>query len=207
MKFFKSRILFIGIALFICSCSTQRQAEIKSHKVSSYIQHLSSIINDTAFYEFAQYSIVDKSIFPILDSVILLSEKCSYFDSNVKYLNSFRFGVTSKNENHSYSIDAHLSPAQAIGLILVESGAVDEIRNIGMLYYRNYLFVIPSATFGMHDELIYFPFIKKTGKKLKIRAPEFFDGKVYSSYITFMKKDDGFKIVENEICGPQILIQ
>jgi hypothetical protein len=189
------------------SCSTQRKVAKNSVYNESYIKYLSSVINDTVFFEFTQYSIVDKSIYPILDSAILLSEHCQYFDTKVRYLNSFSFGFNYKNNKSFYSIDAHQSPAQAIGLILLETGTIKEIKNIGIFYYKNYLFVIPSAKFGEQNELKNFPFAKKTDTILKIRAPKFFDEKVYSSYITFTKLDGSYKIIENEICGEQILIQ
>lgn len=207
MKYVKLNTLFFVVVLFMSSCSTQRKFTKNNVNNESYSKYLSSVINDTIFFELTEYSIVDKSIYPILDSVILLSEKCKYFDSKVKYLNSFRFGIMYKNGKSLYSIDAHLSPAQAIGLILVEFGAIKEIKNIGIFYYKNYLFVVPSSNFGEENELKYFPFVKKTDNILKIRAPKFFDEKVYSSYVTFTKQDNSYKIVENEICGHQILIR
>lgn len=206
MKYNKLSALFFVVVLLMYSCGTHRK--VAKNKVSneSYSKYLSSVINDTIFFEFTEYSIVDKSIYPILDSVILLSEKCKYFDSKVKYLNSFRFGIMYKNGKSLYSVDAHLSPAQAIGLILLETGTIKEI-NGGIFYYKNYLFEVPSSNFGEENELKLFPFIKKTDKILKIRAPKFFDEKVHSSYVTFTKQDGSYKIMENEICGDEILIE
>ena len=119
----------------------------------------------------------------------------------------FRSGIISKNDKPLYSIDANLSPAQAIGLILVETGAIKQIKNIGIFYYKNYLFVIPSSNIGEQTELKYFPFVKKTDNILKIRAPKFFNEKVYSSYVTFTKQDGSYKIIDNEICGDEVLIR
>ena len=206
MKYNKLSALFFVVVLLMYSCGTHRK--VAKNKVSneSYSKYLSSVINDTIFFEFTEYSIVDKSIYLILDSVILLSEKCKYFDSKVKYLNSFRFGIMYKNGKSLYSVNAHLSPAQAIGLILLETGTIKEI-NGGIFYYKNYLFEVPSSNFGEENELKLFPFIKKTDKILKIRAPKFFDEKVHSSYVTFTKQDGSYKIMENEICGDEILIE
>lgn len=207
MKYIKLNILFFVIVVLMFSCSTQRKVAKNNVYKESYIKYLSSVINDTIFFEFTQFSIVDKSIYPILDSVIFLSEKCQYFDTQVKYLNSFRFGIMPKDDKSLFSIYAHLSPAQAIGLVLVETGAIKKIKNIGIFYYRNYLFVIPSTNLGEQNELKHFPFVKKTDSILKIRAPKFFDEKVYSSYVTFTKQDSSYKIIENEICGDEILIR
>jgi len=207
MKYNKLSALSFLVVILISSCSIQRKGAKNNVSNESYSKYLSSVINDTIFFEFAEYSIVDKSIYPILDSVILLSEKCKYFDSKVKYLNSFRFGIMYENGKSLYSVDAHLSPAQAIGLILVEFGAIKEIKNIGIFYYNNYLFVVPSSDIAEENELKFFPFIKKTDKILKIRAPKFFDEKVHSSYVTFTKQDGSYKIMENEICGDEILIE
>lgn len=206
MKYHKLSAIFFVVVILISSCSTKRKVAKNNVSNESYSKYLSSVINDTIFFEFAEYSIVDKSIYPILDSVILLSEKCKYFDSKVKYLNSFRFGIMYENGKSLYSVDAHLSPAQAIGLILLETGTIKEIKG-GIFYYKNYLFEVPSSNFGEENELKLFPFIKKTDKILKIRAPKFFDEKVHSSYVTFTKQGGSYKIMENEICGDEILIE
>lgn len=189
------------------SCSRQLKIVKNSAYYESYNKYLLSVINDTVLFEFAQFGVVDNSVYPILDSVILLSERCQYFDDKVKYLNSFRFGFMSSNDKQLYSIDAHLSPAQAIGLVLLETGAIQKINNIGAFYYRNYLFVIPTSNLGQQTEYKYFPFVKKTDSTLKIRAPKFFNEKVYSSYITFTKQGSSYKIKENKICGDEILIK
>ena len=159
MKYIKLNTLVFAIVVLMASCSTQSKVVKNIVYKESYNKYLSSVINDTTFFGFTQFSIVDKSIYPILDSVIFLSEKCQYFDTQVKYLNSFRFGIMSRNDKPLYSIDAHLSPAQAIGLILVETGAIKQIKNLGIFYYKNYLFVIPSSNIGEQTELKYFPFV------------------------------------------------
>ncbi|MCB0740101.1 MAG: hypothetical protein KDB92_03380 [Chitinophagaceae bacterium] len=198
--------LFLLVFVSIYSCNIQ--SRIAKNKVDneSYCKYLSSVINDTNYFKFTEYSIADKSIYPILDSVILLSEKCKYFDTKVKYLNSFRFGKIYENGKFFYSIDANLSPAQAIGLILLQTGTVKELKG-GIFYYKNYLFAIPYINFGEQNELKEFPFIEKTDNILRIRAPKFFDEKVYSSYVTFTKLEGSYKIVDNETCGNQILIR
>lgn len=205
MKNIKLNTLFFVVVPLLFSCSTQRKVAKNNIYSESYCKYLSSVINDTTFYELSEYSIVDKSIYPILDSVILLSEKCNYFDVRFKYLYSFRFGIMYKNGRPLFSIDAHLSPAQAIGLILLETGTIKEIKG-GVFYYRNYLFHIPSDSLAAQNEFKIFPFVKQTNNKLKIRVPKFIEEKVYSSYITFTKIDSSYKITENEICGHQIQI-
>jgi hypothetical protein len=207
MKYIKLNTLVFVFVVFMYSCSTQKKVAKQSAYKESYSKYLSSVINDTVFYEFTQYSIVDKSIYPILDSAILLSEQCTYFDSKVKYLNSFGFNIRYMNDKSFYSIDAHLSPYQAVGLVLVEAGIKKKVDILGIFFYKNYLFVIPTSSFGEQKEINNFPFVKKTDKILKIRAPKFYKEKTYSSYLNFAKTDSSYKIVENQICGERILIQ
>ncbi|HCF63587.1 MAG TPA: hypothetical protein DEU93_05005 [Chitinophagaceae bacterium] len=80
-------------------------------------------------------------------------------------------------------------------------------KHVAIFYYKHYLFVIPTSGHRGQKELEYFPFLKLSGKSLKIRAPEFLDEKNYASYITFGKQNGKFKIIENKLCGFQILIQ
>lgn len=171
-----------------------------------YFQYLSSIINDTTFFQFPELTIVDINIFPVLDSLIVLSEKCSYFDARVKNLYSFRFAALPENNKLLYIADAHLSPASAIGLSLVESGIKKKIENIGIFYYKYYLFVVPMGNYRGQKELEYFPFVKLSGNALKIRAPKFYNEKSYESYIRFRELNGGYDLIENKICGLQILI-
>lgn len=199
-------LLFAGVELMF-SCSTQSNIANKRISNESYIKYLSSVVNDTNFFEIPELKIVDSSIYPILDSLLLWSEKCKYFDNLVKDLYSFRFEVKPEKDKFLYSANAHLSPAQAIGLILVEAGIINKIENIGIFYYKHHLFVIPMANYRDQKELEYFPFVKQLDKKLKIRAPKFLEERVYDSYIDFIKLNDGYKIINKEICGYQILIR
>lgn len=199
-------LLFVVVEL-MSSCNTQRIIANKRINNESYFKYLSSLVNDTNFFEIPELTIVDSSIYPIIDSLILWSEKCKYFDTRVMNLYSFRFEVKPEKDKFLYFANAHLSPAHAIGLILVEAEIIKQIENIGIFYYKHHLFVIPMTNYRDQKELEYFPFVKQLGKKLKIRAPKFFDEKVYSSYINFIKINGGYKIIKNEICGYQILIQ
>jgi hypothetical protein len=206
MKYTKLVILLFVIAMSTPSCNTERNLTKNKINNESYIKYLSSVINDTIFFELPELKIVDSSIYPILDSVILWSEKCIYFDARIKNLYSFRFAARSENGKFLYFTDAHLSPAGALGITLIEAGIIKQL-NIGIFYYKHYSFIVPMANYREQKELEYFTFVKKSGNKLNIRAPKFIDEKVYASYITFDKQDDSYKIKENEICGGQILIQ
>lgn len=190
------------------SCSTSKNVANNQTKNEDYIRYLSSVINDTVFYEFPELTIIDDGIYPVLDSVILWSEKCKYFDNRIKYLHTFRFAALPKDNEFRYSIHAHMSPSSAIGLLLVKAGFITELEmNVGIFYYRNYLFVVPTEGYRGQKDLEYFSFFKPSGNKIKIRAPEFLDEKEYASYITFDKVGSNFKILENEVCGLEILIQ
>lgn len=205
MKHFKFNTLLFVVVVLIYSCNSQRKIANSRVNNKSYIEYLSSVINDTTFFEFPELKIVDSSIYPLLDSVIFWSEKCKYFDARIKSLYSFRFGIMYKNGKPSYSIDAHDSPAQAIGLILLRTGVLKQL-DLCVFYYKHYLFVASRVENYNVKELEYFPFLKQSGNKLKIRAPEFIEKKAYSSYITFDRINGNYKISEKEVCGGQIMI-
>lgn len=206
MKYSKLAILLFVVVVLMPSCDTEKRFAKSRVYNESYIKYLSSVINDTTFFELPELKIVDSSIYPVLDSVIFWSENCRYFDARVKSLYSFRFTEKPENDRHSYFINAHYSPAGALGLSLIEAGIIKQI-NVGIFYYRHFLFVVPMANYRDQKELEIFPFVKQAGNKLKIRAPKFFDEKVYASYVTFDKQNDKYKIKENKICGLEILIQ
>lgn len=199
--------IFFLVVVILFSCSINRNIAKNRDNKESYTQYLSSIINDTTFFQFPELTIVDNGIYPVLDSLIARTEKCNYFDARVKNLYSFRFAALPENDKLLYFTEAHLSPASAIGLSLVEAGIKKQIDNIGIFYYKHYLFVVPMGNYRGQKELEYFPFVKLSGNTLKIKAPKFFDEKNYESYISFSKQNSGYNIRENKICGLQILIQ
>ena len=198
--------MFVVVVLMF-SCTTERNVAKNRDYNESYIQYLSSVINDTPFFEIPKLKIVDSSIYPVLDSVILWSGNCGYFDSRIKNLYSFIFQARPENDKLLHFINAHLSPAYAIGLNLVKAGILKQIENIGIFYYRHFLFLVPLGNYRGQKELEYFPFVIQSGNKLKIRAPKFVNEKVYDSYITFSKLNAGYNIIKNKICGNQILIK
>jgi hypothetical protein len=208
MKFIISAIILFLIGLSTHTCSTSKRVANNQAKNENYIRYLSSVINDTVYYEFPELTIIDKRIYPILDSIILWSEKCKYFDTRVKYLNSFRFSALPRENELQYFIDAHESPYSALGLLLVRTGFLTDIeKKVAIFYYKHYMFVVPKGDYRGQKELEYFPFVKLTGNNLKIRAPKFLEEKSYASYINFGIKKGKFTIIENEVCGLEILIQ
>ena len=102
------------IFIFANSCSLENKARYKREYYKSYVEYLSSVVNDTNFYDVPTLQIVDSSIYSILDSVIQLSERCKYFDPRIKYLYAFRFAARTENEKLLYFIDAHKSYACSI---------------------------------------------------------------------------------------------
>ncbi len=203
MKYIKLNTLFFVVIVLMYSCTSQRRIAKSRVNNESYIKYLSSVINDTTFFEFPELKIVDSSIYPLLDSVIFWSEKCKYFDARIKSLYSFKLGIMTNTDNRLYSIFAHKSPAQAIGLGLLEAGVVKQL-DAGIFYYKHYLFVAPMGKNDKNDnekELEHFPFLKQSGNKLKIRAPYFINGDRYFSYINFSKLNGSYKVNENEICN------
>lgn len=199
-------LLFFGVALSF-NCGTEKKVAKSSTQHEAYTRYLSSVVNDTTFYELPELIVMDNGIFHVLDSIILWSEKCNYFDTKVRYLNSFLFEALPKENGILYSINSHISPSFAIGLNLVRAGFTKQIANVGVFYYKHYLFVVPTADYKEQKDLEYFPFFTRSGKNLKIKALEFFNEKVYASFITFNKSNDSFKIIKNEVCGLQILVQ
>jgi len=208
MKYMKMTIILFAITVSTFCCRSGGEIAKNKDSNETYINYLSSVINDTTFFEIPELKIVDSSIYPVLDSAILWSENCGYFDPKIKNLYSFLFEARlDSSSDFLYTINTHLSPSYAIGLNLVKAGIFKKIENIGIFYYRHFLFVIPMANYGDQKELEYFPFVMQGGNKLKIRAPKFQNEKKYSSYITFSKRNFKYKIIENEICGVEILIR
>ena len=202
-------IIFVIVAtctiLLTPSCVLKRKLLKERRECNSYIKYLSEVINDTSFYEVPELKIVDSSIYPILDSIMLLSEKCNYFDTRIKYLYSFRFAARQDSGKMLYFIDAHESTANALSI--EDSAGKKRVGNVGIFYYRHFLFVVPKGSYWEQKDLEYFPFLMQTGNKIKIRAPKFINEKNYASYITFIKVNDQYKIREIEICGGEILIR
>ena len=205
LKLYQILTPFVLFQIVFFSCSTSKKSEEKRID-SSYVTYLSSVVNDTVFFELPELVVNDSTIFPILDSAILLSKQCRYFDPNTSYLYSFRFSIV-PNDKSSFLLDAHLSPSSAIGLPLVKAGILKQVENVAVFFYKHFLFVVPIGNYRGQKDLEYFPFVMNSGNKLKIRAPELFNEKVYSSYLTFEKSGDFYKIKDNKICGLQILIQ
>jgi hypothetical protein len=205
MKLIIFVIVITCTILLVPSCVLKRKLLNERKEHNSYVKYLSEVINDTSFYEIPELKIVDTSICPILDSIILWSEKCNYFDSRIKYLYSFRFAARQDSGKMLYFIDAHKSTANA--LHLEDSAGKKRVGNVGIFYYRHFLFVVPKGSYWEQKDLEYFPFFMQTGNKMKIRAQKFIDEKNYASYISFIKVNDQYKIREREICGGVILIR
>lgn len=196
--------MICAIGLLVSSCNTQMKLTLKNNE--AFCNYLTTVVNDTVYYELPEYKIVENSIYPILDSAINSSERCRYFDSRVRFLNSFLIRKILKDGKEFFSVMTNLSPAQALGVFALGVNERKEFNDIGGFMYRNHFFVISSSILAEQNRVSGFPFAAKTGGVLKVRAPRFFDEKWYSSYISFDLQNAIYKIEENQTCGNQILI-
>jgi len=204
MKQIPFHILIVLAFFHINSCRVENGSLNTRKYYKSYVKYLSNVINDTSYYEFPTVEIIDSSIYPILDSVILWAEGCPYFDARIKYLYAFRFTAKSENKKLLYSINAHMSYESALGVSLNRTFRKNLIGEVGIFYYKYYLFVVPIELYGDRNGLEYFSFCSKTDYKAKLRAPYLYQNGSYMSYINFMKEGEKYKIVDKEICGGRI---
>lgn len=172
----------------------------KSSKL--FNRYLSGIMSDTNVYEIPALKIIDKNIYPILDSAIFYTEKCEYFDIRLPYL--YAFYIVQNKDKSNYVIYAHKSIQEATGVFSHIHLNIPITR--GVFYYKNYLFSIDIDAYPTKKTINY-PFCVKAGYNYKVVANELFDEKSYSSYLDFKKENDKYILIENNICGSEIIIR
>jgi len=169
-------------------------------------KHLLATINDPRSYELPTILISDDNLYPILDSAILSLEKCVYFDERVKYI--YAFSLSSKEDSEGmkiYSLFGLHSVEFVVGLDFNRSIGIDKPSDVGVFYYKNYLFAVPLV--DSKGKEINFPFCKKTDCQSRVKAYSLYKEKVYDSSFDFVLKYDKYKVVEDHICGAQILVK
>lgn len=206
MKFINSFFLFISI-ITLLSCKSGKKAIIEINKQKEFCQYLLQIAKDTNSFELPTLNITNDNILPILDSVISSAEKCKYFDNRIKYQHAFMIRYSKLNNGTAkYTIDAHKSIQDVIGLTANRIiRGLNSPTDVGVFYYKNYLF---SSVFTKNDSISAFkhPFLSKTGCTYRVQPTRLFSENYYSSYIDFTIETDHYKIIENAICGPIILL-
>lgn len=207
MKFINVFFVLICITPLI-SCKSSKYAIDETIMQKEFNQYLLEITKDTNAFDLPSLKITNNNVLPILDSVISSAEKCKYFDNRTKYQHAFliRYGKLS-NGHVKYTIDAHKSIQDVIGLTanrLIRG--LNSPTDVGVFYYKNYLF---STILNKSDSINAFkyPFLSKSGCTYRVQSTRLFTENYYSSYIDFIIETDHYKITENEICGPIILIE
>lgn len=207
MRFIYFLSAFI-ISLALASCRPSKNAFHNNLTRNDFTRYLEGIANDTNSFELPALEITNDGILPILDSVISYAENCKYFDNRIKYQHAFL--MTSRvlsNGLVEYRISAHQSIQDVIGITANKLiRGVNSPANVGVFYYKNYLF---SSVFskGQWDNSVMYPFLSKTSCTHRIHATKLFNENNYSSYINFVIDDHQYRIIENEICGHIILIE
>lgn len=170
-------------------------------------EYVISVMNDTSMYELNSLQIIDKNIYPILDSVIIATENCEYFDARMKRFYGFRISSVMKDNGQlRYSIYAHQSIEKAIGLHVNKVIDINKPTDIGVFYYKNYLFLVSTNNYLIEKE-IKFSFYKKSNCFYRIYAPNLYKEKIYSSYLDFKIEQKVYTVSDNKVCGEEILIR
>lgn len=207
MKFINTLFVFICIAT-LYSCKSSKNAIYETNLQKEFNQYLLEITKDTNSFDLPALKVTNNNILPLLDSVISSAEKCKYFDNRLKYQHAFLIRYNKlHNGLEKYTIDAHKSIQDVIGLTanrLIRG--LNAPTDVGVFYYKNYLF---SSILTKNDSINAFkyPFLSKTGCTYRVHSTRLFSENYYSSYIGFIIETDHFKMTENEVCGPIILIK
>jgi len=197
-------MVFVVSILLLDACSPGVKILSKKSDYRLFHEYLLKVVRDTNRYEVPALKIVDEDLYPILDSAINSTEQCEYFDKRIPYLHAFYISAIKKNGRLTYSIDTHRSIYSVLGLLLNWAEGKNEPMDVGVFYYKNYLFAVSVSPY-LKQIGIAFPFCVQTDCNYQIFAPELYKEKVYNSYVNFVKKNDKYVIVENKVCGGEIL--
>ena len=192
------RAMLIGLFLFgLSSCVLNR----------GFKKHLLETINDPRSYQLPTVQVIDSNFYSVLDSAISSLEKCKHFDDRVKYMYAFLLSNKKKDSAGQTILSVYglLSVEVAIGLDFNRSIGIDKPWDIGVFFYKNYLFAVPLV--GSKGEEISLRFYKKTDCFTTIRAYSLYHDKVHDSYFDFVLENGEYRVIENHVCGSQILIR
>lgn len=169
-------------------------------------EHLLKTISDSRYYELPTIQIIDSNIYTVLDSAIYSLENCKHFDRRVKYM--YAFMLSSKKESTGglvYSIFGSNSIEFVVGLNFNRSIGIDDTTGGGCFFYKNYLFYVPLD--DSKGNAINFPFCKETGCNTIIKTYSLYDEKSYDSHFDFLQENHQYRVVEDHMCGNEILIK
>lgn len=193
-------IFFVVLVVGSFSCNTSRR---------SFHNYLVGVINESKVRRIPELEVIDSSILVVLDSAITYAEKCEYFDSRIADL--YAFSISTKgalNSSNTYFIDSHKSIASAIGLSLRETMEFLDIEQIkyGAFYHRDYLFTVPIGIENK-DLLSNYPFVKKSGCDLRVKATNLLDEQNYVSYLKVRLEKGEYLLLDNKVCGAPVVIR
>lgn len=196
------KILLICIVSFLVSCKIITKKNY--NRIHSFNEFLIETQANNTYYSIPQLEITNEKIYPILDSLVSMTESCDYFDERLKSLYSFYISTDKSNSNDSsYNIYAHLSVEETLGLLVNNAVGISNPKNVGVFYYNGYSFAVPISDNNDNTD---FPFVIKKKCNYMIRSTKLHDKNTYSSYLTFQIENGAYKIKKNEVCGKKILI-
>lgn len=199
-------IIILCIIVFIFSCNSSGFIFKKRTKSNEFQEFLLQVLNDTTIYEIPALKIIDSKLYSILDTAISNTEKCEYFNDQIPYLHGFAINAKKESDTVIYSISSLKSIYNVIGQLMNFINDTEGSINVGVFYYKNYLFSVPLNPSLEHSK-IGFPFCIDTGCSYRISAPGLINERAYSSYINFVKEGENYKITDNRICNSEILIR
>ena len=200
MKVFK--LIIIGLILLgaINSCKVSNNLRNNNQTLEGY---LIDVINDTTRHYIHELKIKDVNVYTILDSAIFYARQCEYFDDNIPYLHAFLINIKELEINElTYKIEGNISKDFALSWSFSkELGGVPLSKGF---YYKNFLFVVNDR--NLDAEIATKVFWEKTDCIISVQPSRLRDNYVYSSYLLFKKDVGSYKISENKMCGPKVLI-
>lgn len=191
-------LIFLLVGGVLVACASKPSFFHKKNELHTFGSFLQEVVNDTVLYKVQELQVSDPKIYGLLDSVIIFSKQCRYFDNRIPYLHSFE--IYSKRNNDGkliYSMDAHQSIEESLNLLFKKELEPNSELNKAVFYYRNYLFSVPFIDNRLSED---FNFLKITDTMVKVKATRLPSNVHYSSYLNFTKTEDGFIIKNNSIC-------
>jgi len=204
MKSIKLSILVALLPIMLVSCGINKSASYEKKLGNSFEGFLQDVLNDTVYYDLTGLKITNENLYPILDSIIKLTEECEYFDSRVPYFHAFLFSFEKNNEGTVvYSINSNLSVEASLNILFRKALNPDFNIDKGIFYYKNYLFAVPMFNGKVVSE---FNFFEKADLSYRVKATGLPNEQPFLNNIKFIERESNFSLISDNSCNPPAII-
>jgi hypothetical protein len=194
--------LILGLILLgtIYSCKVNNNLFNNNHSIKEY---LLDVQNDTTRHDIYKLKVKDANIYSVLDSALFFAKQCEYFDENIPYLHAFLINLeVIENGEISYKIEGNISMDFALSWSFsIDIGGSPLSKGF---YYKNFLFVVNDK--NLDKDILNKVFWEETDCTISVQPTRLRNNNVFSSYLIFKKDTVSYKISENKMCGPKVLI-